>query len=71
SGIITSTLPGQTNPVIHLLERFKSYDDLSDADDDELVVGLLDELVGLFDGYGNGNGNVTVAGRNRVVELMC
>ncbi|GKC72991.1 plant UBX domain-containing protein 2 [Tanacetum coccineum] len=34
---------------------------------DELV-GLLDELVGLCDGD---NGNVAVAGRNGVVELMC
>ncbi|GJR32950.1 retrovirus-related pol polyprotein from transposon TNT 1-94 [Tanacetum coccineum] len=68
SGIITSTLPGQTNPVIHLLERFKSYDDLSDDDDDQLVAGLLDELVGLCDGD---NGNVAVAGRNGVVDLMC
>ncbi|GKG68053.1 hypothetical protein Tco_0747333, partial [Tanacetum coccineum] len=41
--------------------------------DDELVVGLLDELVCLCDGNGNGNGNgnVAVAGRNGVVELMC
>ncbi|GKB77136.1 armadillo repeat-containing protein 6 [Tanacetum coccineum] len=71
SGIITSTLPGQTNPVIQSLDRIKDL--LKSSSDDELVVGLLDELVCLCDGNGNGNGNgnVAVAGRNGVVELMC
>ncbi|GKE60601.1 hypothetical protein Tco_1510968 [Tanacetum coccineum] len=32
---------------------------------------MMNWLVGLCDGYGNGNGNVAVAGMNGVVELMC
>nr|GEV33094.1 hypothetical protein [Tanacetum cinerariifolium] len=68
SGIITTTLPGQPNPVIQSLDRIKDL--LKSSTDDELVVGLLDELVCLCDGD-DGNGNVAVAGRNGVVELMC
>ncbi|PWA81988.1 Armadillo-like helical [Artemisia annua] len=71
SGIITSTLPGQPNPVLQSLDRIKD-EVLKKTHFEELVLSeMVDELVGLCDVEGEGEGNVAVCGRNGVVELMC
>jgi len=56
------------NPVIKCLERLKELG--FDDDDLDEMVGLLDELVGLFTGV-EGSGNVAIGVRNGGLELVC
>lgn len=71
SGIVTTTLPGESNPVIESIDRIKQ---LQDSDwTDELVVN---DAIGLFDNLTaisrvDGSGNAAIATRNGGVELMC
>ncbi|XP_061978613.1 uncharacterized protein LOC133699399 [Populus nigra] len=71
SGIVTC-VPGEgnvrENPVIKCLERLKELG--FDDDDLDEMVGLLDELVGLFTGV-EGSGNVAIGVRNGGLELVC
>ncbi|KAL4555741.1 hypothetical protein LXL04_038369 [Taraxacum kok-saghyz] len=71
SGIVTTTLPGETNPVIQSLDRIKQ---LQSSDWTEKAV--LDEALGLLDHLTDlsrveGSGNSAIAARNGGVELMC
>ncbi|MFS7998415.1 putative armadillo repeat-containing protein [Helianthus anomalus] len=68
SGIVTDTLPGETNPVIHSIDRIKQLQLLDWTDVDE-VLGLLDGLGELLRVEGSGNG--AIGARNGGVEVMC
>ncbi|KAJ9561115.1 hypothetical protein OSB04_006275 [Centaurea solstitialis] len=71
SGIITTTLPGETNPVIQSLDRIKQLQ-ISDWTDEAVAdqaLGLLDNLAALS--RVEGSGNAAIATRNGGVELMC
>ncbi|XP_076931817.1 uncharacterized protein LOC143597110 [Bidens hawaiensis] len=61
SGIITDTLPGESNPVIQALNRIKQVSDWTDNEAFERLIELLRE----------GSGNCAVGSRNGGVELMC
>ncbi|KAK1439905.1 hypothetical protein QVD17_05730 [Tagetes erecta] len=71
SGIVTNTLPGETNPVIQSLDKVKQLQ-FSDWSDEAVV----DEALGLFDSLiamscVEGSGSAAIATRNGGVELMC
>ncbi|KAI3753198.1 hypothetical protein L2E82_25244 [Cichorium intybus] len=71
SGIVTSTLPGETNPVIQSLDRIKQLQS-SDWTDET----VLEEALDLFDNLTalsriEGSGNAAIATRNGGIELMC
>ncbi|KAK9056683.1 hypothetical protein SSX86_024045 [Deinandra increscens subsp. villosa] len=71
SGIVTDTLPGETNPVIQSLDRVKQLQN-SDWTDEAVVdevLGLLDNLIALS--RAEGSANAAIAARNGGVELMC
>ncbi|XP_076956316.1 uncharacterized protein LOC143631429 [Bidens hawaiensis] len=68
SGIITDTLPGESNPVIEVLDRIKQLL-LQVSDWTEEAVGLFERLLEVLrDGSGS---NGAVGSRNGGVELMC
>ncbi|XP_076897700.1 uncharacterized protein LOC143551067 [Bidens hawaiensis] len=67
SGIITNTLPGESNPVIQVLDRIKQLVHVSDWTEE--AVGLFERLLEVLrDGSGS---NRAVGSRNGGVELMC
>ncbi|KVI10771.1 armadillo repeat-containing protein 6 isoform X1 [Cynara cardunculus var. scolymus] len=71
SGIVTSTLPGETNPVIQSLDRIKQLQ-ISDWTDEAVVdeaLSLMDNLTALS--RVEGSGNAAIATRNGGIELMC
>ncbi|KAL8238253.1 hypothetical protein R6Q59_019334 [Mikania micrantha] len=68
SGIVTDSLPGETNPVIQSLDRIKASDLTDEAVIDE-VIGLLDVLIAMC--RVEGSGNAAIATRNGGIELMC
>ncbi|KAM0003516.1 putative armadillo repeat-containing protein [Helianthus debilis subsp. tardiflorus] len=71
SGIVTDTLPGETNPLIQSIDRIKQLQ-LVDWTDEAVV----DEVLGLLDGLDElmrveGSGNGAIGARNGGVEVMC
>lgn len=71
SGIVTSTLPGEINPVIQSLDRIKQlqssdWTDKAVLDEARCLLDHLTELSRI-----EGSGNAAIATRNGGVELMC
>ncbi|KAL7591982.1 hypothetical protein Lser_V15G34510 [Lactuca serriola] len=71
SGIVTSTLPGEINPVIQSLDRIKQlqssdWTDKAVLDEARCLLDHLTELSRV-----EGSGNAAIATRNGGVELMC
>ncbi|KAJ0441946.1 putative armadillo repeat-containing protein [Helianthus annuus] len=70
SGIVTDTLPGETNPVIQSIDRIKQLQLLDWTDE-----AVVDEVLGLLDGLGEllrveGSGNGAIGARNGGVDVM-
>ncbi|KAI3675276.1 hypothetical protein L1987_84864 [Smallanthus sonchifolius] len=71
SGIVTDTLPGETNPVVQSLDRIKQLQcsDWSDEAVVDEVLGLLNTLISMS--RAEGSGSAAIATRNGGVDLMC
>nr|XP_043621206.1 armadillo repeat-containing protein 6 [Erigeron canadensis] len=72
SGIVTTTLPGETNPVIQSLDKIKHLTGSDWTNETVLHDGvcLLDSLSGLCCGN-EGSENAAIGSKNGGVELMC